>query len=112
MPPIAKALEPRFRTRRVNEPVQLYTGPIQLRVTGSTRDASGAEVLLAWLPVPRLRVHTAEPPPSGYQRGLSVALFCDDFWCFNGDGLFWHGDWYSCDARLIRIQLGGSASLH
>jgi hypothetical protein len=81
-------------------------------VTGSTRDASGAEVLLAWLPVPRLRVHTAEPPPSGYQRGLSVALFCDDFWCFNGDGLFWHGDWYSCDARLIRIQLGGSASLH
>lgn len=112
MPSIASALQPKFRTSQVNETVRLYTGPIQFRVTDGPRQVNGADVSLAWLPVPRLRVSSSGAPPQHERQGLSIALFCEDFWYFDANSFFWHADWYSCIARLIRVQLDGSGSLH
>lgn len=51
-----QALRPGYRTPRVNEEVRLYYGPIQLAGGGQVHTLNDAEVVLSWLPVPRLLV--------------------------------------------------------
>src|SRR5579859_7373617 len=95
---IPDGLNATYSTRAPNEPVVLYKGPVRVESNWLTAE-NGGEVVLHWLPKPKLLLHVSRPDLRG-----GLAIRADKETSIRA-GVLWEGEWCFGDTTLEKLDL-------